>query len=130
MKTNRGISEFEFNGLYIENEKDKDVKKEVYNLAKYFVSGGNASIISYGQKGTGKSDFLWNLENGFLVRLMECIIDNDETEDTEGPEYIFSAARVADNGFIDLLENNKFEVSLVPESNKNPQKDLKKLLSA
>ena len=78
MKTTRGFSEFEFNGVYVDNGKDKDVQKEVYNLAKYFVSGGNASIVSYGQKGTGKSDFLWSLENGLLFRLIECIIDNDE----------------------------------------------------
>lgn len=78
--TAKGQSKFKFNGLHVPRTGKSDFTREFSRIGKYFLEGGDCSMISYGQRGVGKSKFLWDFEEGKAIELCEKIIDSDINE--------------------------------------------------
>lgn len=112
VNSKRGDMEFNFSSILDRNKKDRSgVDTEMDKLIDYYKCGGNISVLTYGQKGIGKSGFLWSENNGFVINIVNKIL----TECPDNTEFEFSAIRVTnecvrigiygfriDNGLLDI----------------------------
>lgn len=92
--TKRGDTTFEYSSIYIDDSKEaqQSLDKETKPLVEYFLKGGNISCVCYGQKGLGKSSFLWEGEQSIVQRIVNRVLN---TEDHRFERFEFVAARVS-----------------------------------
>lgn len=91
VESKRGEMEFKFDSILDRNSKDKAaMESQMGKLVEYYKLGGNISVITYGQKGIGKSSFLWSEGNGFAINVVNKII----SECPQNTDFEFAAVRV------------------------------------
>lgn len=82
----KGKNQYKFDAILGQGsttKPDKVFANNVSPLLDHFVKGGNASFISYGQKGVGKSEFLTSAKGGLIIESFRYILDMEVQEKYE-----------------------------------------------
>lgn len=79
VKTIKGVTEYHFNAILAEglqSEHPARVFSTSYlPLVQHFAAGGNSSVISYGQKGLGKSGYLTAAKGGLITDCLSYLFE-------------------------------------------------------
>ncbi|EJW04795.1 hypothetical protein EDEG_01017 [Edhazardia aedis USNM 41457] len=60
--------EFHFNHTFDEYTRNEDIFDKLKNIVNHVVSGGNGTMIAYGQTGTGKTHTMYHPSNGLVFQ--------------------------------------------------------------
>jgi hypothetical protein len=95
VRSPKGYSEFSFDGLIFdqaEPDRNKVFQGMIVPLLESFQKGGNISLVSYGQKGLKKSDYLSETKKGVIKECLRYL-----TAEGRRDIYEISVVRVSSN---------------------------------
>lgn len=67
---------FFYDHVFNENITNEQIFEDVKGILKHVYSGGNSSIIAYGQTGTGKTHTMFHPRSGIVYQCIKDIVDN------------------------------------------------------
>jgi hypothetical protein len=80
VKNLKGKNQYKFDAILGQGsttKPDKVFANAISPLLDHFLKGGNATFISYGQKGLGKSEFLSSTKGGLIIESFRYILDSE-----------------------------------------------------
>lgn len=80
VKNLKGKNQYKFDAILGQGsttKPDKVFANTISPLLDHFLKGGNASFISYGQKGLGKSEFLSSTKGGLIIESFRYMLDSE-----------------------------------------------------